>query len=120
MTVKTDSALDLDAFRRSYEAWDIPALLDLYAEDVEVVSIGSDNPPESPKVRRGRAVMEGMFSHCAGAGVEARITNQTGGEGRATATVNCTFPGGREVQATSVLDVSDGKIVREIDIYTAS
>ena len=120
MTVKTDSALDLDAFKRGYEEWDLPALLDLYAEDLELVQIGSGNPPDSPKVQHGRGVLEGMLSHCANAGVKVRIDNPTGGEGRATATINCAFPGGREVVATAVMDTRDGKIVREIDIFTTS
>ena len=35
MTVKTSTSLDLETLRRGYEEWDVDALLDLYADDVE-------------------------------------------------------------------------------------
>jgi ketosteroid isomerase-like protein len=69
MTVKTTDRLDLEAFRRAYEEWDIDALLDLYADDVELVQIDRDHPPTLPRVRHGRDVLRGMFEHCAAAGV---------------------------------------------------
>jgi ketosteroid isomerase-like protein len=37
MTVTSATTFDIEAFKRAYEQWDIEALLDLYAEDVELV-----------------------------------------------------------------------------------
>jgi len=94
MTVKSATNFDLDAFKRAYEQWDIGALLRLYADDVELVQVDRDNPPSSPRVRHGKDTLTGMFEHCA-------------------ATVTCEFPSGRKVTANSILELEDGRIIRE-------
>ena len=116
MTVKTSTSFDLDAFRRGYEEWHIDALLALYADEVELIQIDRDNPPSSPRVRHGREVFRGMFEHCAAAGVKATVENAVAAEDRAAATVTCEFPGGRKVVANAILELRDGRIVRERDV----
>jgi ketosteroid isomerase-like protein len=113
MTVKTTDRLDLEAFRRGYEEWDVEALLDLYAEDVELVQIDRNNPPSSPRIRHGRDVLRGMFEHCAAAGVKATVEHAVADGDRAAATVTCAFPGGRRVAANTILELERGRIVRE-------
>jgi ketosteroid isomerase-like protein len=116
MTVETSRSLDLETLRRGYKQWDVEALLALYADDVELVQIDRDNPPSSPRVRRGKEVLRGMFEHCAAAGVEATVENAVACEERAAATVTCSFPGGRRVVANAVFELRDGRIVREHDV----
>jgi ketosteroid isomerase-like protein len=116
MTVKTTAGFDLDAFKGGYEEWDIEGLLGLYADDVELVQIDRDNPPSTPRVRRGKEVFRGMFEHCAAAGVKATVENALAGEDRVAATITCEFPGGRKVIANSMLELKDGRIVRERDV----
>lgn len=119
MTVRTDTAFDLDAFCRSYEEWDLESLLDCYADDVELVQIDRDNPPSSPRTRHGKDVLKGMFEHCAAAGVAATVENRIAGERRAAATITCEFPGGRRVLANSILELDEnGRIVRELDVLS--
>ena len=118
MTVKTSAVLDIDTFRRGYEEWDVEALLGLYADDVELIQIDRDNPPSSPKTRHGSDVFRGMLEHCAAAGVRASVENAVAGEGRAAATVTCEFPGGRRVVANAILEIVDGRIVRELDVLS--
>ena len=116
MTVKSATEFELDAYRRAYEQWDVEALLSLYAEDVELVQIDRDNPPGSPRVRWGREALRGMFEHCSAAGVKATVDNLVPGEQRAAATVTCQFPGGRRVIANAILELEDGRIVREREV----
>ena len=117
MTVAA-TKFDVGAFKRAYEEWDIAVLLDFYAEDVELVQLDRDNPPSSPRVRHGRDVFRGMFEHCAAAGVKATVDNTVAGTDRAAATVTCEFPGGRRVLANSILELRDGRIVRERDVVS--
>ena len=118
MTVKSAITFDIGAFKRAYEEWDVEALLDLYADDVELVQIDRDNPPSSPRVRHGKDVFSGMFEHCAAAGVKASVENAVAGASRAAATITCEFPGGRKVLANSILELQDGRIVREHDVMS--
>jgi ketosteroid isomerase-like protein len=118
MSVSTTKSLDLETLRRGYEEWDVEALLDLYADDVELIQIDRDNPPSSARVRRGKDVLKGMFEHCAAAGVVASVENAVAGEGRAAATISCAFPGGRKIVANSIVEIEDGRIVRQLDVQS--
>jgi hypothetical protein len=116
MTVKTSTSFDLDRLKRGYEQWDVEALLGLYADEVELIQIDRENPPSSPRTRRGKDVLTGMFEHCAAAGVKATVENAIADGDRAAATITCEFPGGRKVVANSILELEHGRIVRERDV----
>jgi ketosteroid isomerase-like protein len=116
MSSTAQTRFDVSAFKRGYEEWDVEGLLDLYADDVELVQIDGDNPPSAPRVRRGRDTLAGMFSHCASAGVKATVENAVADADRAAATVTCEFPGGRKVVANVILELDGGRIVRELDV----
>lgn len=116
MTVTTTPTLDLDTLRRGYEEWDIDALLGLYADDVEMIEINRDNPPSSPKTRRGADTLKGMWEHCSKAGVKASVEHAVASGDRAAATVICEFPGGRRVVANAMFELRDGRIAREHDV----
>ena len=118
MTVKTSASFDLETLRRGYEEWDVDALLGLYADDVELIQIDRDNPPSAPRARHGREVFRGMFEHCAAAGVTATVENAVADGERAAATITCEFPGGRKVTANAILDLEQGRIVRELDLVS--
>ena len=118
MTVETTTAFEVATFKRAYESWDIEALLGLYADDVELIQIDRDNPPSSPRTRHGQDVLKGMLEHCAGAGVVATVDNTIADGERAAATITCAFPGGRKVLANAILELEDGRIVRELDVLS--
>jgi ketosteroid isomerase-like protein len=118
MTVQTKTSFDLETLKRGYEEWDIEALLNLYADDVELIQIDREHPPGAPRVRHGRDVLRGMFEHCAGAGVIASVENAVAGEGRAAATITCEFPDGRKVAANVALTLEQGRIAREFDVVS--
>jgi len=118
MTVDTIQSFDVATFKRAYEEWDIEALLALYADELELVQIDRDNPPSAPRTRQGREVLRGMLEHCAGAGVSASVENTVADQDRAAATITCVFPGGRRVVANAILELEDGRIVRELDVLS--
>jgi hypothetical protein len=116
MTVEATASFSVTTFKRAYEAWDIEALLELYKGEVELVQIDRDNPPSAVRIRHGRDVLRGMFEHCAAAGAVATVENTVADERRAAATITCEFPGGRKVLANAILELEDGRIVRELDV----
>jgi ketosteroid isomerase-like protein len=113
MAVNTSMSLDVEAFKRGYESWDIEGLLALYANDVELIQIDRDNPPSTPRVRRGKETFKGMWEHCAAAGVTVTVEDAVAAGDGAAATITCEFPGGRKVVANAIFEVRDGRIVRE-------
>jgi ketosteroid isomerase-like protein len=118
MTVQTGTSFAVETLKRGYEEWDIEALLGLYAEDFELVQIDRDHPPSAPRALRGTDVLRGMLEHCAAAGVKATVDNSVAGEERAAATITCEFPGGRKVVSNAILEIEDGRIVRELDVLS--
>ena len=118
MTVKAPTRFDVDELARAYAHWDIDALLDLYADDVELVQIDRDYPPSAPRVRHGKDVLRGMLEHCAAAGVKATVENGVAEGNRAAATITCEFPGGRKVLANGIFEIENGRIVREHDVLS--
>jgi ketosteroid isomerase-like protein len=118
MSVRTGVSPGIDEFKRAYEEWDIDALLDMYADEVELVQIDRDNPPSAPRTRIGKDVLRGMLQHCASAGVKATVENTVASGDRAAATITCEFPGGRRVLANAILELEGGRIVRELDVLS--
>src|SRR5688500_1077238 len=118
MAVETTTSFDIATFKRAYESWDVQALLALYADELELIQIDRDNPPSAPRTRQGRDVLKGMLEHCAAAGVVVTVDNTLAGEDRAAATITCEFPGGRKVVANAILELEDGRIVRELDVLS--
>ena len=118
MTVQSATKFDLEEFARAYTQWDIDALLDHYADDLELVQVDRDHPPSAPRVLHGKEVLRGMLEHCAAAGVKATVENAVVGDARAAATITCEFPGGRKVLANGIFDIDDGRIVREHDVLS--
>ena len=118
MTVQSAIQFDIGEFARAYAEWDIDALLDLYADDLELVQIDRDNPPSAPRVRHGKDVLRGMLEHCAAAGVNASVENTVADGERAAATITCEFPGGRKVVANGIFDIEHGRIARERDVLS--
>jgi hypothetical protein len=118
MTVETTTSFDAATFKRAYESWDIEALLALYSDELELIQIDRDNPPSAPRTRQGRDVLWGMLEHCAAAGVVVTVENAVADAQRAAATITCEFPGGRRVLANAILELEDGRIVRELDVLS--
>jgi hypothetical protein len=116
MTVKTSTGFDLDAYTDAFEAWDTEAFLRFYADDIELVEINSENPPSSPRVRRGREVIRGILEGGAAVGVKGKVENGMAGRDRAALTFTCEFPGGRKVMANAILELERGVITRHLEV----
>lgn len=113
MSPTTQTAFDIQEYKRGYEEWDIDALVALYDDDIEQIQLDVATPPSSPGIRRGKERMRQMFEHCASRGVKATVENTVPGDERAAATVTCEFPDGRKVVCNSILELRAHKIVRE-------
>jgi ketosteroid isomerase-like protein len=118
MPVETTTSFDVATLKRAYEEWDIEALLDLYADDFELIQVDRDNPPSAPRARQGKDLLKGMLEHCAGAGVKATVEHVVADDRRAAATITCEFPGGRKVLANAIFEVENGRVVRELDVLS--
>lgn len=117
MSVTTTTGFDLAAFKQAVESgWDVPALLPHYDADAEYVTVDKNNPPSSPRVRRGRAAIGEYLSQAASHGVRSRIEHAVVGDDRAGLTFQCRYPEGTRVTCNSMLELEGGLIVRQTDV----
>jgi ketosteroid isomerase-like protein len=115
MSAQPQTRFDLDLLKRSFEAWDLETLLDLYDEDVEQIEMDEVTPPAAPR-RRNKADLRQIFENGCRAGVKISLDNPVAGDERAACTFTCAFDDGRRVVANSILDIRDGRIVRQFDV----
>jgi len=116
MTAPTRTAFDFAAFQRALEAWDLDALLELYDGDVELRQIDKESPPSSPRIVRGKAALEEIYREIATRGLDSRIGDVVSGDDRVAYAVTCRYPTGECVYSQSMLDVRDGRIVRQVEV----
>jgi SnoaL-like domain len=115
MTAQTQTRFDFDHLKRSMESWDVEALLELYADDVEQIEMDDATPPAAPRVRH-KSDLVGIFRHCHDAAIDISLDNPVVGDDRLACTITCRFDGGRRVVANSIMDLRDGRIVRQLDV----
>jgi ketosteroid isomerase-like protein len=118
MTVKTNTKFDLETYRRAFEAWDKETLLECYSDEVELIEVNHENPPSSPRIRRGKEVLRGIFEGGAAVGVKGTVENGFAEGERAALTFTCEFPDGRKVMANAILELEDGLIARHMEVQS--
>jgi ketosteroid isomerase-like protein len=99
--------------KRAIEGRDAKALAAFYADDALLRIIDHDNPPSKPREFKGRQAIASYYDDVCGRAmshhIEAGLAN-----GQALAfTQACTYPDGTKVFCAAMLDLKDGKIVRQ-------
>ena len=102
-----------NAFKRAAEAKDTSALLDLYADDAELIDVNKRQPPASPMTLHGRDELRKMYES-----IPRELVHHVGDEvlsdGRMAFSYACDYPSGQKVFGVHICDVRDGKITREV------
>ena len=116
MAASTTTTFDLDTLSRSIEQRDVAAQLGLFADDAELVGYDKDNPPASPQVARGKEaigkVLEDVFSR----DMKHRVVGAVANGNHAAYGIECEYPDGNRVMCAALLDLRDGKIVRQVGL----
>jgi ketosteroid isomerase-like protein len=108
-----DHAVSVAELKRAIEGRDAKALIGLYADDALLRIIDHDNPPSKPREFKGRQAIAAYYDDVCGRAmahhVEAGISN-----GKELAfTQACTYPDGAKVFCSAMLEIRNGKIVRQ-------
>jgi hypothetical protein len=118
MTVqnKPASSLDFEVLRRAYEERDPELAISLYADDAEVRIVDHANPPSSPFELHGKEQIAEYLRDGLGREMIHRVQNEVIGENRVAFNVACQHPDGNRVLCAAVLDLRDGKILRDVSV----
>ena len=116
MTTRAAETLDFEVLRQAIESRDAEALVDLYADDAEVITVNRNSTPSSPNVLRGKEAIAEYLRDVCGREMTHRVQNEVIGEGRVVLQEACEYPDGVRVLGAQTLEVHDGKIVRQVNV----
>lgn len=110
------AGLDFETLRRAMEERDATTLAGLYAEDAELRVVNRNSPPSAPFVLRGREAISDYYHDVCGRAMRHRIGRQVVGEDHIAFNEECEYPDGTRVLCAAMLDVRDGKILRQTNV----
>jgi hypothetical protein len=109
----TATKFDVEALRAGQEGHDADAMMSLYSDRAESVTVDANNPPSRPRVLRGKDEIGAHWKDVMGRGMTHKIEKVVIGEDSVAYQVACRYDDGTRVLASVLCDVEDGKIARE-------
>jgi hypothetical protein len=107
------NTFDVEALRRGHEGHDADLLTSLYADDAESMTIDASNPPSSPRTLRGKESIAALWRDVMSRGMTHEIQRVVLGPDSLAYQVACRYADGTRVLASSVCELTGGKIARE-------
>jgi hypothetical protein len=110
MAINTVSVADL---KRAIEGRDAKALSGFYDENATLQIIDRENSPSKPRELKGKAAIAAYYEDVCGRAMTHRIESGVTDGKQLAYTQVCTYPEGGKVFCATMLDLKDGKIVRQ-------
>jgi ketosteroid isomerase-like protein len=111
--VRPAAAFDTEALRRGVEERDSGAMIGLYADDAEMQVVDRRSQPSSPQVLKGREQIAPYLDEVCGRDMAHRLERVVVDGDRAAFLESCAYPDGVRVLCAALLDLEDGRIVRQ-------
>lgn len=108
-----DHAVSIAELKRAIEGRDAKALIGLYADDALLRIIDHDNPPSKPRELRGRQAIAAYYDDVCGRAMTHHIEAGVSNGQELAFTQACTYPDGAKVFCAAMLEINNGKIVRQ-------
>ncbi|HTV26304.1 MAG TPA: nuclear transport factor 2 family protein [Xanthobacteraceae bacterium] len=109
-TLTTISVAEL---KRAIEGRDAKALVSLYDDNAILRIIDHDNSPSKPRELRGKAAIAAYYDDVCGRAMTHRIESGLTDGKQIAYTQVCSYPEGGKVFCAAMLELKDGKIVRQ-------
>ena len=115
---KAHRGLDFEALRHAIERCDPDLILDFYAEEANLSIVNADVPQASAFELSGKAEIAKHLRAAFGQETSHRVEGEVLGDDRVTFREACEYPDGGLVLVETMLEVRDGKILRQEDVVT--
>ncbi|QBD79142.1 nuclear transport factor 2 family protein [Ktedonosporobacter rubrisoli] len=109
-------AADMDALRQAIEQRNAALLIDLYADNAQMQIVDRLHQPSSPLELRGKQAIADFLNDIFNRDMTHRVMDEVVGTNRLSFNQACQYASGERVLAASVLDLQNGKIVRETTV----
>ncbi|HMK79590.1 MAG TPA: nuclear transport factor 2 family protein [Xanthobacteraceae bacterium] len=105
--------LSVAALKRAIEGRDAKTLASFYADDALLRIIDRDHPPSRPHELKGRAAIAAYYDDVCGRAMTHRIEAAIANDKDLAFTQACAYPDGTKVFCAAMLELANGKIVRQ-------
>ena len=116
MTTTDTTTFDVATLRRAIEERDAEALTALYSPDAEVRLVNRDHPPSRPLVLRGTAEIAAHLRDTCSRDMTHSVSRETADGDRVAYSVECRYADGTQVLCLALVELRDGRIVRELGV----
>ena len=116
MATTTTTTFDIEALRRAVEQRDVAGQLAMFADDAEVLMFDKDNPPASPATLRGKEAIGKLLEDVNSRDMRHKVIGPVVNGDSAAYGIECRYPDGKQVVCAALLDLRDGKIVRQVGL----
>jgi ketosteroid isomerase-like protein len=109
----TVNQLDIGELKRAIESRDAAAQVAMYAPDAEVIVVDKEHTPSNPQVLKGIDAIRGLIQDVCARDMTHEVTRTISGPDGVAYTLRCRYPDGTRVYCATLLEVRDGRIVRQ-------
>ena len=109
----TLNTLSVAELKRAIEGRDAKALAGFYDDNAVLRIIDHDNSPSKPRELRGKAAIAAYYDDVCGRAMTHRMESGITDGKQLAYTQVCTYPEGGRVFCAAMLELKDGKIVRQ-------
>jgi hypothetical protein len=106
----------MNTLRQALEQGNVNLLVGLYADDAQMQVIDRVHQPSAPLEFHGKQAIADFFNDIYHRNMTHHVIDEVVGKDRLSFNEACQYPGGERVLAASVLDLQNGKIVRQMTI----
>ena len=114
--MNSQTVVDMNTLRQAMEQRNAELLISLYADNAHMQIIDSIHQPSSPRELRGKQAIADYLSDICQREMTHRVMDEVIGENRLSFNWACQYPGGERVLAATVLELQNGKIIRQITV----
>jgi ketosteroid isomerase-like protein len=112
----TQTTFDFAALKRGLEERDADAQLGLYDEHAVVRLVDRLNTPRAPHLLRGRAEIREWLEDVCSRDMTHEVQTPVVAHDAVAFTEACRYPDGTNVLCATVLELADGRIVRQVAV----
>lgn len=105
-----------ETLKRAIEGRDAELAASLYADDAELLIVNRNYPPSKPLVRKSRNQVFELYKDVCSREMTHKITGTIVGDDGFALRESCLYPDGCRVLSQVIVELRDGKIVRQFSV----
>ncbi len=110
------NGVSISALKQAIESSDGRTLSSFYSDDAVMRIIDRDNPPSRPRELKGKSAIASFYDDVCSRAMTHKLEQGIADNGRLAFTQSCAYPDGTRVFCSAMLELSDGRILRQTTV----